>query len=295
VSSPRRERWLAIGPLSIGLSLPFGLDRRLFGRVGSSTEILRPPADGTQPLPSRRPEASELITVDRPLRDRVGALHWYDSIDVGHGVVTPGLVDRRRHIDAYGIPDDLNGMRCLELGRGEGFWSFEMEKHGAAEVVAAGVSTEVASGGFQLAHDALGSAVARRRLNLNELTTDAVGTFDLVVIDGVLGRVHDPQRVLDKVRGISRGALHVIEAFDRSLEEYGDSCLAQYRRAYGGSWSMNTNTLKQMVAVAGFGAITEVARIFDGAETGSCEVVLRAELDQSEMSRAPSARLFQLR
>ncbi|HZQ49651.1 MAG TPA: hypothetical protein VFB69_05020 [Candidatus Dormibacteraeota bacterium] len=293
MSGPRRERWLGFGPVKIGISLPFAVDRRVF-RSSSRPVAIAIPAEASEPLPARRPAPSELDRADRPLRDRVGAVRWFDSIDVGDGVVTPGVVDRRRHVEAYDIPPQLTGKRCLEVTAHDGFWSFEMERRHASAVVSAGLPNGP-DAAFAIAREALGSSVARERISVLDLSPELTGTFDLVVVDGLLGVVRDPQRVLDRVRSVCRGSIRVIEAFDPSLEGYGEACLAGYRRAHGGSWSMNVNTIAQMLRVAGFARVTELARIFDAARSGRTEVVLGAEPDESERMLEPSKRLIEIR
>ena len=62
---------------------------------------------------------------------------WYHTLELGEGVVTPGMFDHRQAVDRYMIPADLTGMRCLDVGTMDGFWAFEMERRGASEVIAA--------------------------------------------------------------------------------------------------------------------------------------------------------------
>src|SRR6478735_7918516 len=47
------------------------------------------------------------------LAERIAAVEWYPSIDLGHGVVTPGLVDHRAQLPYYGLPESMAGMRVL--------------------------------------------------------------------------------------------------------------------------------------------------------------------------------------
>ena len=61
---------------------------------------------------------------------------WYHTLDLGDGVVTEGFFDHRPVLERYPIPADLTGMRCLDVGTMDGFWAFEMERRGAAEVIA---------------------------------------------------------------------------------------------------------------------------------------------------------------
>jgi tRNA (mo5U34)-methyltransferase len=67
--------------------------------------------------------------------EKVSKIGWYHTIDLGHGVVTPGFIDNRDTAHLFGLPADLSGKRCLDIGTYDGFWSFEMERRGASEVI----------------------------------------------------------------------------------------------------------------------------------------------------------------
>src|SRR5919106_1834775 len=60
---------------------------------------------------------------------------WYHTIDVAPGVTTPGWFDLRPIVDRLPWPD-VRGKRCLDVGPYDGFLAFELERRGAAEVVA---------------------------------------------------------------------------------------------------------------------------------------------------------------
>ncbi len=114
------------------------------------------------------------------LRRQVDELDWYHTLELAPGVVTPGWFDTAKVVEAIGFPASLAGKRCLDIGTFDGFWAFEMERRGAAEVVAvdlldpaahdwpagskeaavAGLWKRKARGqGFGVAHAALGSSV----------------------------------------------------------------------------------------------------------------------------------------
>ena len=60
------------------------------------------------------------------------------SLDLGHGVVTPGAtpaVQLCAKWDSMGLPD-LRGKSVLDIGAWDGWFSFEAERRGAARVVA---------------------------------------------------------------------------------------------------------------------------------------------------------------
>src|SRR5262249_52487216 len=66
------------------------------------------------------------------LEQAVAALDWYHTIDLGDGIVTPGVFDLRPIVPQFGIPDRLDGKTVLDVGPGNGFFSFLLEDRGAA-------------------------------------------------------------------------------------------------------------------------------------------------------------------
>ena len=98
------------------------------------------------------------------LAERVAALRWYHTIDLGHGVVTPGVDDTRERLARLALPGSLAGKTVLDIGAWDGFFSFEAERRGAARVVASDSYSWKGGGwgtksGFLLAREALGSRV----------------------------------------------------------------------------------------------------------------------------------------
>ena len=57
---------------------------------------------------------------------------WYHTIDLGKGLVTPGVYDYRQTVSAFHFPDNLRGKRVLDIGSATGFFAFEFERRGAA-------------------------------------------------------------------------------------------------------------------------------------------------------------------
>ena len=46
-------------------------------------------------------------------------------------IVALGEYDHRELVPHYGVPDDLAGQSCLDVGTADGFWAFEFERRGA--------------------------------------------------------------------------------------------------------------------------------------------------------------------
>ena len=56
---------------------------------------------------------------------------WYHTIDLGDGLVTPGLYDYRETVSSFQFPEDMHGMTVLDVGSATGFFAFEFERRGA--------------------------------------------------------------------------------------------------------------------------------------------------------------------
>lgn len=159
------------------------------------------------------------------LRDQVTRFGWYHTIDLGHGIVTPGMFDHRPVVDRYLIPSDLSGKRCLDVGTMDGFWAFELERRGAAEVVAADVGKvddldwpprwrarveptldQTKRERFELVRRALGSSVTRVERSVYDLDPDSLGSFDLIFCGDLLVHLKDPITAIQRMHGVCRGS-----------------------------------------------------------------------------------------
>ncbi len=60
--------------------------------------------------------------------------YWYHTIDLGDGLITPGMYDYRETISAFQFPEDMRGMTVLDAGSATGFFAFEFERRGARVV-----------------------------------------------------------------------------------------------------------------------------------------------------------------
>jgi len=134
--------------------------------------------------------------------------HWYHQIEVAPGVVTPGVNDSQMVLEALQLPESLEGMRVLDIGARDGFFSFECERRGAAEVVAIDYLTPEETG-FPIARELVGSQVQMRQANVYDLSPEEFGRFDLVLFLGVLYHLRDPMLALDRIAEIATGSVIV--------------------------------------------------------------------------------------
>src|SRR5688572_27964962 len=80
-------------------------------------------------------------TDDLPTRqDDPRLAGWYHTIELGNGLVSRGFNDHRSIVDRTGLPASLARRTALDVGSFDGFWAFEMERRGAAEVTALDVA-----------------------------------------------------------------------------------------------------------------------------------------------------------
>jgi tRNA (mo5U34)-methyltransferase len=154
------------------------------------------------------------------LREAVAEIEWWHTIDLGHGIVTPGKDDSPSKLRDLKLPASLAGRSVLDIGAWDGFFSFEAERRGAARVLAtdsfAWEGVNVGSkDGFELARQALDSKVEDLHVDPTELSPEAVGgTFDVVLFLGVLYHLRDPLGVLERVASVTApGGLCVTETF----------------------------------------------------------------------------------
>jgi 2-polyprenyl-3-methyl-5-hydroxy-6-metoxy-1,4-benzoquinol methylase len=85
-------------------------------------------------LPSL-PELPPSISPER-LRGFATEAFWYHTLEFPHGIQTAGVYQLRPHLHFFGFPPSLAGETVLDVGAADGFFSFEFEKRGAAEVLA---------------------------------------------------------------------------------------------------------------------------------------------------------------
>ena len=155
---------------------------------------------------------------------------WYHTFELPGSVVTDGYFDLRRVVGKIPLPDSLAGKRCLDAAACEGFWSFEVARRGAAEVVSVdlpdtsqqdwqGLPSEetLATGAgranehFAYVRDALGHRnVARIDLNLYDIHPDRLGTFDYVFAGNILIHLADPARALRALRSVMRPGAEIL-------------------------------------------------------------------------------------
>ena len=271
LSAERAERltsnWLYRNLLRPLLDHMFNLSMRMGNRAALGDTYL--------------PNGMEDTPAAHALWECVASHEWYHSIELPHGVVTPGGFDHRSILPKYGIPDDLSGLRALDVGTLDGFWAFEFERRGAMEVVAidiehwsdldlskvvidqfkgSGLDRETGLC-FDIAKEALDSKVMREVLSVYDLSPEKVGTFDLVFVGDLLLHLQNPILALERVHSVTKSYAIIADVFDPKIDKTGEKYLA---RCMGGWkycvwWQPSRSCLTQMLKAAGFMQVREVS------------------------------------
>ena len=162
-----------------------------------------------------------------PLERRISELPWFHTIDFGNGVVSPGATPidvSRAAADVY-FKDGLSGRTVIDIGCWDGFNSFEAKRRGAVRVLATdhfAWSSECwgSRDSFELARKNLGLEIEALEVDLDGITAESVGTFDVVLFAGVLYHLKHPLLGLERISRICDEILVVethLDALDVSL------------------------------------------------------------------------------
>lgn len=130
--------------------------------------------------------------------DKLAKLGYYHSIELPDGRVVPGiqaLETQRWRISQFPIPEDLRGKRVLDIGAWDGWFSFEMERRGAA-VVAVDATRKTR---FSEAKAMIGSNAEHVVADITFLSPKQIGYFDIVLFFGVLYHLKHPMLALERV------------------------------------------------------------------------------------------------
>ncbi len=257
----------------------------------SPAELLQPIVEEHERLTANFAERARAIPF--PGLDR---FYWYHTIDLGDGLVTPGQYDFRSCMPAFHFPDDMRGMKVLDVGSATGFFAFECEKRGAQVVSVelpslqtwdvipeerARVLQVIADyhgaatleeayyrhlrGPFDFCHQQLGSSVRRCYSTIYKLSAEALGErdFDWVILGDILIHLMSPFEALKVVAPLCRGTL-VVTADVMGVEEslplacfFGKMSMATDARSW---WGFNRKCITDMLERVGFDEVSVVGK-----------------------------------
>jgi tRNA (mo5U34)-methyltransferase len=144
---------------------------------------------------------------------------WYHSIDYGNGVIAPDHGVHEHHMTVANIlfRMGIEGRSILDVGAWNGFYSFEAEKRGASRVLAVDKFCWVNGNGraqFEFAKGALGSKIEDKLIDIPEMSPETVGTFDIVLFNGIVYHIVDPINAIERMSKIAKHVLTVETVID---------------------------------------------------------------------------------
>jgi tRNA (mo5U34)-methyltransferase len=220
------------------------------------------------------PRAEKQLTHTEWLKTQIEKeAYWFHRIELAPDLVTPGWSDPKKDkLPYFGLPDDMSGMRVLDIGCAEGFFSFEAERRGAREVIAIDSFPDSVRR-FNVCRNALDSKAIAYLTSVYDLSARSFGTFDLVMFFGVLYHLRHPLLALETIYGICAGTL-LLQTANFEDAALGNIAAAQFhpfgiesgpleRRSLDPTvfWIPNTACVKDMLRHVGFNDIEEVSRV----------------------------------
>jgi tRNA (mo5U34)-methyltransferase len=207
------------------------------------------------------------------LREAVEGQSWFHTIDLGDGIVTRGRDESARKLGWISLPRDLRGRSVLDVGAWDGFFSFACERRGAERVVALdgpawrepawGPGRFGTKAGFELARRALGSSVEDVELELEDISPETVGRFDVVLFLGVLYHLKHPWVALERVASVCDGLL-IVETHADLLDVRRPAMALYPGDEVAGDasnwWGPNVAALRAMLLEEGFASVEVVHR-----------------------------------
>jgi len=218
--------------------------------------------------------------------------YWFHRIELPGGTVTPGWSDPRLDkLPYFGLPEDMHGMRVLDVGHAEGFFSFESERRGASEVIAIENYPPMIRK-FNLCRAALGARALSMSVNVYDVSPKTLGTFDLVLFFGVLYHLRHPLLALEKIRNVCTGTLLMQTATGALASEQAAADFYPFGVPSGPPdnpiydptcfWFPNPACCEAMLEHVGF---TKIERLSPEAKVGA---VFRAESPVKTRGTAPN-------
>jgi tRNA (mo5U34)-methyltransferase len=198
------------------------------------------------------------------IESEVKSIKWWHRIDLGNGVITPGTADSEAKLAYIGLPERMDGMRVLDAGCWDGWWSFLCERRGAREVFAVDTwEFDTGNRGFALAQRTLKSKVVGRMCDIHRLDPSFMGTFDLVLCLGVLHHLKSPFLALEHLRSVCNGTL-VLETHVDFTDVSTPLCAFYKKHGYKPYndptilWGPNPSCVSAWLEAAGFSSNTMV-------------------------------------
>ena len=143
-----------------------------------------------------------------PVRQTLEEKGYYHSFRLPDGRVIDGVLSLdhlENRLNCFGIPQDLTGLRVLDIGPWDGYCTFELERRGAHVTGIDYVDLD----SFRLLHAAYNSRAEYLHIDVYQLDPQIHGLFDIVLCFGVLYHLKHPLLALERICAVTRGVCHV--------------------------------------------------------------------------------------
>ncbi len=186
--------------------------------------------------------------------------HWHHRFEIVPGLVTPGSYDPDFLLQKLDLPRDLGGVRVMDVGCSDGFFTSRLHARGA-EIVSLDYRAKTGHG-FAVTEALSGGNFDYRRMNVYEIGPE-LGNFDIVLFLGVLYHLPDMLRALVALRRVCRGTLFVETHCENDFAPH--VAAARYYRAstlaedFTNFWAPNRLCVLDMLHDAAFDAVRDEA------------------------------------
>jgi tRNA (mo5U34)-methyltransferase len=193
-------------------------------------------------------------------KDKIKFWHTFDFPELQ----TKGEDNSPVKLLGLGIPEDLTGQRVLDIGAWDGYFSFVCEKRGAKEVIAidtiAWQQSDFGSWkngtkkeGFNYARELLKSKVLDREIEIEDVSSESMGEFDLILCLGILYHMKDPWKI---IRNLCKMTKKIIIETHTDGNYLSVPAMMFYPEGYRGDksnhWGPNMFCLQCMLELEGF-------------------------------------------
>jgi len=292
----QHEKRLSLGPFDLGVgladstydSLRRSLPVRAFGKLarrGNAPQGMHKGAEMYRAgFPAEKPVAPLIAprtAEGRAIAELIKDYDWYHTIQLPHGVATPGYVDHRDQLAHYNLPADMTGMRVLDVATFDGFWAFEFERRGAevvgidipdthsvdvprlwVEEFEASIPKIQKGEGFRIASEILGSKVQRETCSVYDVSPERLGMFDMVFCSDLLIHLRDPLRAMEAISTVTKRFAIFADVYSPDLDGYKNEAMVQFCWAGQGDvwWQPSVLTYNLWLRLSRFSRVEEQSR-----------------------------------
>lgn len=153
-----------------------------------------------------------------PVREGLARTGLYHSLRLPDGRVLEGAMPLEYLEDRwtkFQFPADLNGLRALDVGPWDGYFTFELERRGAEVTAIDYVDLDT----FRKLYALMGSRARYERLDVYDVSPERLGHFDIVLLLGVLYHLKHPLLALERVCAITRDCC-IVDTFVIDPQEF---------------------------------------------------------------------------